>query len=402
MLVRLPATCSLLLCLVMPLNLLAEDGEDSKRHSIRVQVLLVESSGNLDPGERGQLSGPSDQVMKALKEFTTEGKATIVNHAELTVLEEQQTMLEVGETVSLRTGSMRTGSGQESKVYTNASIGTLIKLQTKVVDEYVVIDINFAKSFVTPGGGDDDSERPESTSQLSHQSTLQIKNGNAQLVGRMMSRQSGDQRRAVQLVVAADVLDSSDTGQTTRFQSSSRQPSRTSSASSRPDSRPSSGVSSRPSPDEIRRRFATGMFDRADANDDGVISDSELARLNPRDFKAKPPITKEQYLDWISSGLPPSRSGRFPPGSGRRPSPFQPQARPQRIEVEEEIEVKGEEESEASEEVKDEKQQRKIGETQIEVVPELGTIIIRGAKPDVKRVMSAIEQIEEQRRRRWR
>ena len=74
----------------------------------------------------------------------------------------------------------------------------------------------------------------------------------------MMSRQSGDQSRAVQLIVAADVLDSSDTGQTTRFQSSSRQPSRTSSASSRPESRPSSGVSSRPSPDEIRRRFAIG------------------------------------------------------------------------------------------------------------------------------------------------
>ena len=96
------------------------------------------------------------------------------------------------------------------------------------------------------------------------------------------------------------------------------------------------------------------MFDRADANDDGVISESELTRLNPRDFKAKPPITKEQYLDWISSGRPPSRSGRFPPGPGRRPGSFQPQTRPQRIKVEEEIEVEREKESEASEEVENE------------------------------------------------
>ena len=37
-----------------------------------------------------------------------------------------------------------------------------------------------------------------------------------------------------------------------------------------------------------------------------------------------------------------------------------------------------------------------IGDTQIQFVPELGTIIIRGAKRDVERVMEVIQQIEEQ------
>jgi type II secretory pathway component GspD/PulD (secretin) len=37
-----------------------------------------------------------------------------------------------------------------------------------------------------------------------------------------------------------------------------------------------------------------------------------------------------------------------------------------------------------------------IGDTQIQFVPELGTIIIRGAKRDVQRVMDVIQQIEEQ------
>ena len=37
-----------------------------------------------------------------------------------------------------------------------------------------------------------------------------------------------------------------------------------------------------------------------------------------------------------------------------------------------------------------------IGDTQIQFVPELGTIIIRGAKRDVERVMEVIKQIEEQ------
>ena len=37
-----------------------------------------------------------------------------------------------------------------------------------------------------------------------------------------------------------------------------------------------------------------------------------------------------------------------------------------------------------------------IGDTQIQFVPELGTIIIRGAKRDVERVMDVIKQIEDQ------
>jgi hypothetical protein len=190
-----------------------------------------------------------------------------------------------------------------------------------------LIELDFSKSFVTPVGGDDDSEQPQGTSQLTHQSTLRIKDGDAQMIGRMMSRQSDDQSHAIHLIVATEILDASESGQITRFKSRSQQPSGSSTAGSRSEGRSSSRSSSRMIPEEARRRFATAMFDRADANKDGVISSSEMSRLSARDFKAKPPITKEQYLDWMSSHWPPTRSGRTPSSSGRRPSSFRPQTR---------------------------------------------------------------------------
>ncbi|QDV86886.1 hypothetical protein [Planctomycetes bacterium TBK1r] len=337
--VRIPATCCVLFCLMMPLRMQAEDGEESETHSVRVQVLLVESNGKLDHDDRLRLSGPIEEVMDAVSDLTAQGKATIANHAELTVLEGQQTMLQVGETVAIRTGTVRTGtvrtgtvrtgSGRESNVYQDVSIGTLIKLTTEVVDNQVLIELDFSKSFVAPRGDDDQSERPQGTSQLTHQTTLRIKNGTAQMIGRIMSRESDDRSAAVQLIVSADILESSEMGQITRFRTNPRQPARSFSANSRFADRSSRGASSRTPPEEVLRRIATAMFDRADADQDGMISESELPRLSPRDDSAEPPIKKEQYQDWFSSHYPRSRSGGAPSSLGRRPSSLQPQARPQ-------------------------------------------------------------------------
>ena len=332
--VRIPATCCVFFCLMMPLTMRAEDGEESETHSVRVQVLLVESNGKLDHEDRRRLSGPNEEVIDAVNDLTAQGKATIANHAELTVLEGQQTMLQVGETVAIRTGTVRTGtvrsgSGRESNVYQDVSVGTLIKLTTEVVDDQVLIELNLSKSYVTPAGDDDQSERPQGTSQLTHQTTLRIKNGTAQLSGRIMSRESDDRRPAVQLIVSAEILDSSELGQITKFRTNPRQPLRSFSASSRFVDRSSGGTSSRTVPEEGLRRIATAMFDRADADQDGMISESELPRLSPRDVNAKPPIKKEQFQDWFSAHYPRSRSGGVPSSLGRRPSSLQRQARPQ-------------------------------------------------------------------------
>jgi hypothetical protein len=72
------------------------------------------------------------------------------------------------------------------------------------------------------------------------------------------------------------------------------------------------------------------MFARADADQDGVISKDEMAKLGPRDFNGKPPITKEQYIEWLTTKLESGQrsiSGRGSPKSGFRRPTTPPQAR---------------------------------------------------------------------------
>lgn len=393
---RIPALCVMFFCISIPLDLRAEDNKDPIKRSIRVQVLLVESDTDLSEDERRQLSGPSERVLDAIKKLSDQGKTTLVNDAEMTVMEEVKAMLQVGATVSVQTGSVRTGAGRESRVYQDVSIGTVIQLMTKVVGDHVLVELDFSKSDVTPRS-DDDPELPQGTSQLTHQTALQIKDGNAQLVGRMMSRESGDKKQALQLIVLAEILDAATPVQITKFRTSSQQSTRGDASRSRTDGRSTTRPSSRVIPEELRRRFATAMFDRADENKDGVISDSELSRLNPRDSKMKPPIKKDQYVNWMASREIPSRGSRVPPDALRRPSlprPPSPKARPEARETTDEKREAAKADAKKDEGDEAVEKKSRIGDTQIEIVPELGTIILRGSKRDVQRAIGVIKDLE--------
>ena len=81
---RLSFACSLFVVLLTPWNAFAQEEEETKRHTIRVQVMLLESSGKLDRELRDGLSGQSGAVMKAIRDLQTEGKAQLANQAELT------------------------------------------------------------------------------------------------------------------------------------------------------------------------------------------------------------------------------------------------------------------------------------------------------------------------------
>ena len=315
-------------CILLTAGLLsAEEPEESdSKHSLRIQVLLVESSGKLGEESRRQLSGPTEKVMSALSKLEREEKAAIINHVDMTVLEECQSMLQIGENVPIRTGTMRLGSGREQTSYQDVNTGTIIQLKSKVSGEQVLVDLDFSKSTVKPRGEQD--EVPQGTSQLTHQTTFQIKDGNAMAVGGMM-QQSDDQTKGILFIVAADILESSKV-QMMKVRSYSRPPVRAGMAMSPRERGPSPG---RPSQEEIRKRmgsFAETMFDRADVDKDGVISKDEVAKLGPRNFKGKPPITKEQYVEWMTSKLESGQrsiSGRGSPTSGFRRPTAPPQAR---------------------------------------------------------------------------
>ena len=315
-------------CILLTTGFLsAEEPEESaSKHSLRIQILLVESSGKLDEASRRQLSGPTDKVMSALNELEREQKVAIINHVDMTVLEECQSMMQIGENVSIRTGSMRLGNGREQNSYQAVNTGTIVQLNSRVSGEHVLVDLDFSKSTVNPGGEQD--EIPQGTSQLTHQTTVQIKDGNSMAVGGMM-QQSDDQTKGILFVVSADILESSKV-QVMKFQSYSRPTVRPGTATATRERGPSPG---RPSREEIRKRmgsFAETMFERADVDKDGVISEDEVAKLGPRDFKGKPPITKEQYVQWVTSRLESGQrsvSGRSPAASGFPRATASPRAR---------------------------------------------------------------------------
>ncbi|MCH5373547.1 MAG: hypothetical protein JJ992_06190, partial [Planctomycetes bacterium] len=106
-------------CILLNAGLLPADEPEKSdnKHSLRIQVLLVESVGKLGEESRRELSGPTEKVMSVLSKLEQEEKAAIINHADITVLEECESMLQIGENVPVRTGTMRLGSGREQTSY---------------------------------------------------------------------------------------------------------------------------------------------------------------------------------------------------------------------------------------------------------------------------------------------
>ena len=314
-------------CILLNAGLLPADEPEKSdnKHSLRIQVLLVESVGKLGEESRRELSGPTEKVMSVLSKLEQEEKAAIINHADITVLEECESMLQIGENVPVRTGTMRLGSGREQTSYHDVNTGTIIQLKSKVSGEQVLVDLDFSRSAVKPYREQD--EVPQGTSDLTHQTTFQIQDGHAMPVGGMI-QQSDDQTKGILFIVAADILESSKV-QMMKFQSYSRPRIRAAMAMSPRGRGPSTG---RPSQEEMRERmsvFAEKMFDRADVDNNGVISKDEVARLGRRDFKSKPPITKEQYVEWLTSKLESGQrmSERGSPTPGVRRPTAPPQGR---------------------------------------------------------------------------
>ena len=304
-------------------SLSAEEAEESvNKHSVRIRILLVESPGKLVEEGRRQLSGPTDKVMSALSKLEREENATIINQVDMTVLEECQGMLQIGETVSIRTGTVRLGGRGEQVSYESVNTGTIVQLKSKVSGDQVLVDLDFSKSAVRPRTEQD--EIPQGTSQLTHQTTIKIKNGNALAVGEMVQH-SGDQSKGIVLIVAADILESSNV-QMMKFQSFSRP--RVPGGTMPPRGR---GLSSeRPSPAEIQNRLGSiveSMFNRADVDKDGVISEDEVDKLGVGGFEGKPPITRDQLFQWMTSRLGSAqrsiRRGGLPRSGLRGPTPPQ-------------------------------------------------------------------------------
>ncbi|MEM8667807.1 MAG: hypothetical protein AAGG48_09850 [Planctomycetota bacterium] len=325
---RLAIFCLPLMVLIAP-RLLAQ--EEAELKSIRVQVMLLETSGTVDAKTRAALSGPSDAVGTAVRELVSKGEAVLINHADMTVIEQSESVLQIGETVARVNGTVRVTGGREIRNIEDVEVGTIISIRSKVEDGAVVLmDFDLSKSFLT--GGDEEAGIPQGVSQLTNQSTVQIRDGNAQLIGSMVARGSGDEMKGVHVVLMAEILHGTETKQATRFRSFPSSAARRSSSESRPESarasadprrsapafRPSGPrpgasrpTSSRFSQEEMKTRISDGLFKRADSDGNGVISESELSSLQWRAPDAKAPITAKEYKAWAEANWPPTRESMF-------------------------------------------------------------------------------------------
>ena len=187
---------------------------DKPLRSVAIQVHLLKTRGkDLDDVDLKGLSGSSDEVQKRIRELERAGRIYVANRMQLTALENQKSMLQVGERVAVETGSMVSREGSRISNYKDYQVGTIISVQTRVSDDSgITMNFDFEKSEVVPGEKSDDKKAvfvPSSTATLVTQTTVQLRDGNSVLAGNLVSRSASETEEAY-LIVSARIVDAGD------------------------------------------------------------------------------------------------------------------------------------------------------------------------------------------------
>lgn len=165
---------------------------------LAVDVYIVQSEG-----AEGQDTSPLDfqgtgeDVRKQLNELEKAEKIKVLDRLKLSTVEDVQTMVQVGKQTSVvRGGGFGGGRGG---VVSREQVGTLANLTARADGDRVVMNLQVEKSFVSPG--DDDDQTAASTHQMTVQSTVSVKSGDALVVGGQTFKQ-GKTVRHMTVIVA--------------------------------------------------------------------------------------------------------------------------------------------------------------------------------------------------------
>jgi hypothetical protein len=301
---------------------------DKPLRSVAIQVHLLKTRGkDLDEVDLKGLSGSSDEVQKRIRELERAGRIYVANRMQLTALENQKSMLQVGERVAVETGSMVSREGSRISNYKDYSVGTIISVQTRVSeDSGITMNFDFEKSEVVPGEKSDDKAVfvPSSTATLVTQTTVQLRDGHSVLAGNLVSRSASETEEAY-LIVGARIVDAGDAAKKVTFRSfTQRQPINTAARSFSPSSRnrATSGFQRSSSSADSKERLArmtSAMMARYDTNKDNVLTAEEWKKMPPStsdaDADKDGKITAEEFSEWIvkrgfrSRSQPPSSRG---------------------------------------------------------------------------------------------
>lgn len=264
---------------------------DRPKRSVVVHVYLLKSHGApLSPDETSELSGTSDEVMKRIAAMRKADQLSIANRIEMTTLEDNPAIVQTGGDQRVLTGTTVSGSRGRTNSYTQLQTGTMFKVQARVTpDNEIVMAVDFEKSELIPvaNANDDDPSGRPSVSRLTHQSTVQLANGDALLAGTMVGKPDATSGHSY-LVVTARLRG------TAAKRTAARQSNRSQETRDRMQQfqslRGGGGASGgffgggggaggsfggRPSA-EVVERIARGSFERADRDSNGVLSGDEL------------------------------------------------------------------------------------------------------------------------------
>jgi hypothetical protein len=182
---------------------------DRTPRTIRVQLHLLKSQGEgLTAADVASLSGETDKVLNNIKEIQSAGRGFVANRMELAAIENNPTILQIGEDVPMVSGTTTIPGRGATSSFRTMSVGTMLKVQSRLSgDADIVMEVDFEKSEVTSPAGNSDEERqsaPQGVARLTHQATSRIHDGHSLLVGTLVS-QSNDGSSQAYLVLSASI-----------------------------------------------------------------------------------------------------------------------------------------------------------------------------------------------------
>jgi len=260
---------------------------------------------------REALSGPRDQVKRAVSELQSDGDIFVSDRIELTTLENQPAHVQVGRQTPMVTGTNVTPRGRMSS-YDTVNVGTMVSLTFRANDKGVVLDLKFEKSDIeqTQAEPDDDEQNPlpPDVTTTTLQTTVSLGDGQAIVVeGVEVHSKDGTKQKAF-LVVSAQIRNGNGPKPPAKRPSTPRTERSTA---------PRSPAEARSRSDDSRyATFARMMFKRYDRDDDGVVAGDEWpdsrTPISEADADGDKKVTIEEMTRWMverSKGSRPASSG---------------------------------------------------------------------------------------------
>jgi len=252
---------------------------DRVPHTLRIQMHLLKARGeSLAEADAASLTGQTQEVLKSIKTLESSERVYVANRIELTAVENQKAMLQVGETVPVVVGTtLGPGARVASNNYQNLDVGIIFSVEARVSgDSDIVMVVDFEKSEVEQRSGDAVEEsRPaqQVVSRLTHRTTSRIQDGNSLLVGTLVSRSSKGAGEAY-LVLSASIDASEHPKQIAALPSSSPKP------AAKTDLGQANRASSAKGLDPRYLAYYGKLLDKYDQNNDKALDADERAKMS--------------------------------------------------------------------------------------------------------------------------